>query len=251
MAHDGALAGLGEVTAGDLTAALQQMAHDGALAQLVPVLQRPAKLMDHRSHEDGGVGHTAGNDHIGALLQGLQDSLYAHIGVGGDDLTGELGQGLVGLPHFGVHVLVDDGQQVVAGDAGDLHAGQAVPAGNLHALLGSGLGIGRAHVGDELHLVLPAQGKGLLHAVLQKTVVSLGRVLQLGLLPDGDGALGQALVADVVQVALFDQLQRGLQPVAGIAGPAADADGFHHAMTSFLKIEGLKTGERLRWRCRG
>ena len=113
----------------------------------------------------------------------------------------------MGLPHLGVHVLVDDGQQVVAGDAGDLHAGQAVPAGNLHALLGSGLGIGRAHVGDELHLVLPAQGKGLLHAVLQKTVVSLGRVLQLGLLPDGDGALGQALIADIVQVALFDQLQ--------------------------------------------
>ena len=171
------------------------------------------------------------------MLQGLQDSLYAHIGVGGDDLAGELGQGFVGLPHLGVHVLVDDGQQVVAGDAGDLHAGQSVPVGNLHALLGGGLGVGGAHVGDELHLVLPAQGKGPLHAVLQQAVVPLGRVLQLGLLTDGDGALGQALVADVVQVALFDQLQRGLQPVAGIAGPAADADGFRHAMTSFLIID--------------
>ena len=207
QAGDILLAGFGEVAASDLAAALQEVAHHGALAQLVPVLQRPAEGVDGGGHEDGGVGYASGDDHVGALLQGFQNTLHAHVGVGGDDLTGELGQGLVGLPHLGVHVLVDDGQQIVAGDAGDLHAGQAVPAGNLHALLGSGLGIGRAHVGDELHLVLPAQGKGLLHAVLQKTVVSLGRVLQLGLLPDGDGALGQALIADIVQVALFDQLQ--------------------------------------------
>ena len=80
----------------------------------------------------------------------------------------------------------------------------------------------------------PAQGEGLLHAVLQQAVISLGGVLQLGLLADGDGALRQALIADVIQLALLDELQGGLQAVAGVARAAADADGFH-GITSFLK----------------
>ena len=212
------------------------MAHHGALAQLVPVLQGPAKLVDEGGHEDGGVGDTAGDDHVGAQIQGLQNALHAHVGVGGDNLAGQLGQGLVGLPDLGVPVLVDDGQQIVAGDTGDLHAGEAVLAGDLHALLGGGLGVGGAHVGDDLHLVLPGQREGLFHAVLQQPVIALGGVLQLGLLADGDGALGQALVADVVQIALLNELQRGLQTVAGITGAAADADGFHGNCSFLLKV---------------
>ena len=103
--------------------------------------------MDHGGHEDGGIGHTAGDYHVGAHIQGLQDTFHAHVGVGGHDLAAQLLQGLVVLPYLGIHVLVDDGQQVVAGDAGDLHAGQTVLAGDFHALLSSGLGVGGQHRG--------------------------------------------------------------------------------------------------------
>ena len=208
------------------------MAHHGALAQQIPVVLFPAELIDHGSHEDGGVGHAAGDDHVGALLQSLHNALHAQIGVGGDDLAGQLAEGLVSLPHLGIGVAVDDGQDVVAGDAGDLHAGQAVLAGDLDALLGGGLGVGRAHVGDDLHLVLPGQGQGLFHAVLQQAVVALGGILQLGLLTDGDGALSQTLVADVVQVALLDELQGGLQAVTGVTGAGSDANRFHKQYSS-------------------
>ena len=236
MSHAGhvLLAGLGKIASGGLSAALQQVAYHGALAQLIPVLQGPAELVNDGGHEDGRVGHAAGDDHIGPLLQGLQDALYPHVGVGGDNLARELGQGLVRLPHLGVHVLVNDGEQVVPGDAGNFHTGEAVLLGDFHALFGGRLGVGGAHVGDELHLMRPAQGEGLLHAVLQQAVISLGGVLQLGLLADGDGALRQALIADVIQLALLDELQGGLQAVAGVARAAADADGFH-GITSFLK----------------
>jgi len=113
-AWDVLLARLGKVSAGDLPPALQQVAHDGALAQLVPVLQGPAELVDGGGHEDGRVGHAAGDDHVRDLLQRLENAIHAHVGVGGHDLARELGQGLVGLPHLGVHVLVNDGEQVLS-----------------------------------------------------------------------------------------------------------------------------------------
>lgn len=65
--------------------------------------------------------------------------------------------------------------------------------------------------------MFPAKGKGFFHAVLQQAVVALGGVFQLGLLADGDGAFGQTLIADIVQVTLLNKLQRGFQAVTGIA----------------------------------
>lgn len=120
---------LGEITADDLAAALQQVADHGSLAQPVPVLQGPAEFMNQRCHEQGWIGHAAGNDHVRALLQRVQDTFDTHVGVGGDDLTRQFPQGSVGLPHLCVHVLIKDGQQVVPGNTGDLHAGQAMPDG--------------------------------------------------------------------------------------------------------------------------
>ena len=198
--------------------------------------------MDGGGHEDGGVRHTAGDDHVGALFQRLQNSLHTHIGIGGDNLAGELGEGFAGLPHLGVHVLIDDGQQIVAGDAGDLHPRQSVLLGDLHALGRRRLGIGGAHVGDELHLMLPAQGERPLHAVLQQAVIALAGVFQFGLLADGDGALGQTFITDVIQVALFNEFQRGFQAVAGVSGAGADADGFHNDTLPFSRIVWSRIG---------
>ena len=99
--------------------------------------------------------------------------------------------------------------------------------GDLYALGGGGLGVGGTHVGDQLDLVLPAQGQSLFHTVLQQAVIALGGVLQLCLLTDGDGTLGQALKADVIQITLFDQFEGGFQTVTGVTGAGTDANGFH------------------------
>lgn len=164
-------------------AALQEVAHHGALAQLVPVLQRPAEGVDGGGHEDGGVGYASGDDHVGALLQGFQNTLHAHVGVGGDDLTGELGQGLVGLPHLGVHVLVDDGQQIVAGDAGDLHAGQACLRAISTHFWAAAWGLAEPMLVMSFTLCFQHRGRAFSMRCSRRPVVSLGRVLQLGLLP--------------------------------------------------------------------
>ena len=228
------LARLHVVSAGRLAAAFQQVAHGGAFAQLIPVFHVPAEFEDGGSHEDGGVRYAAGDDHVGACLQGLDDAFDAQIGVGGNDFSVQFSERLVILPDFDFVVLVDDGQDVVAGDAGDLHAGQAVLLCDLDALFGSGFGVGGAHVRDELDLMLPAQGQGLFHAVFQQAVVTLLRVLQLGFLADGDGALREAFVADIVEVSLFDEFQGGFQSVARIAGAGTDTNRSHICLFPFV-----------------
>ena len=235
-AGDVLLARLGEVAARDLTAAFEQMTDHGALAQLVPVVQPPAKLVDERRHENRRVGDAAGDDHIRTLVERLQNALDTHVGVGGDDSSGQLTQRLAGLPDLNVHILFDVRQQIVAGDAGDLHAGQTVLFRDFDALGGTRLRVGGAHVGDELDMVLPAERQRLFHAVLQQTVIALRGVLELGLLTDGDRALCEALVADIIEVSLFAQLQRGLQTVARVARAGPDADGFHSRHLPFCRF---------------
>ena len=171
------LSGIRVVAAGCLAAALQEVTHHRALAELVPVLHGPAELIDRGRHEDGGIGDAARDDHIRTLFQRLDDALGTHVGVCGNDLSGQLRKRLVCFPDFGIAVLVNHGKQVVAGDAGDLHAVQAVLLCDLHALLRARFRIGAAHVGDELDLVLPAQRQGLFHAVLQQAVIALVRIL--------------------------------------------------------------------------
>ena len=56
-------------------------------------------------------------------------------------------------------MVVKVGEDVVAGDGGDLEPLEPELAGDLARRLGRGGGVGRAHVGDDLHLVPGADGK--------------------------------------------------------------------------------------------
>ena len=143
------------------------------------------------------------------------------------------------FPDFHFVVFIDDGEDVVARYAGDLHAGKTVLLGDLHALFSGSFGVGGAHVGDELYFMLPAQGQSLFHTVFQQAVVALLRVLQLGFLADCDGAFCEALIADVIEISLFDQFEGGFQSVACIAGAGTDADRSHDGI-SFRFYDGVK-----------
>ena len=60
------VAGIGEVAAGDLAGAFQQMPGDGALPQQIPVIHRPAEGMDHRRQKQRGIGSAPGDHDVGA-----------------------------------------------------------------------------------------------------------------------------------------------------------------------------------------
>ena len=76
--------GIGEIAAGDLRAALHQMAEAVAGAETRMVQRIPTEFVHHRRHEDGRIGDAAGHDDLRALLERFDDRLRAEIDFGGN-----------------------------------------------------------------------------------------------------------------------------------------------------------------------
>ena len=219
-------AGIGEVAAGDLPGALQQVADDRAAPEPGPVLHRPAELVDLRRQEHRRIGRAAGDDDVGAARQRFHDGPGAEVGVGRDELVAERADRLAGLFEQVVatsHHL----QHVVAGDGGDLDPAEAQRAGDLLDLLGGGERVGSTHVGDDPDALGAAGGQDRLHPLDEQGIVALRGIFQLRLLGERDGALGQAFEDQVIELALLGQLDRRLDPIAGEAGAGPDPDRFH------------------------
>ena len=62
---------IGEVAAGDLSAAFDQVTRQRTRRQPVPIILGPAMVIAQRCQRQGGVGHASGNHHLGSLIQGL------------------------------------------------------------------------------------------------------------------------------------------------------------------------------------
>ena len=75
-------AGIAEVAAGHLRAALHQVADAAALSEQSVVERIPAELVDHRRDEDRRIGDAAGDDDLRAGLQRLDDRLGAEVHLG-------------------------------------------------------------------------------------------------------------------------------------------------------------------------
>ena len=142
------VAGIGEIAAGDLTRAFQEMPDDRALAQQIPIVERPAELMDKRREKQRGIAHTSCDHDIGAAPEGLQDAGDAHIRVGRQNGVAERGdvartleQGVVARSH--------DREHVVAGDGRDPQAAEAEASRHLGCGERCPRGVGRAHVRDD------------------------------------------------------------------------------------------------------
>ena len=218
-------AGIGEIAAGDLARAFEQVADQRAAAEHRPVVHRPAEFGDQRRHEDRRVRRAAGDHDVRAALQRLDDRGDADIGVGGNDAVAHRGDRLAVVERHVVVVKV--GEDVVAGDGGDLEPLEPELAGDCARRLGRGGGVGGAHVGDDLHLVPGADGQDRPHARREQRIVAGVRVLHLDLLRERDRPLGEAFEHEVVETALFGELHGGLDPVSRIACAGTDPDGLH------------------------
>ena len=123
--------GIGEIAAGDLAGAFEQVADQRAPAEHRPVVHRPAEFDDQRRHEDRGVRRAAGDDDVRAAFQRLDDRGDADIGVGGNDAVAHRGDRLAVVERHVVVVKV--GEDVVAGDGGDLEPLEARARGRWRA----------------------------------------------------------------------------------------------------------------------
>ena len=220
------VAGIGEVAAGDLARAFEEVAHHRAAAQPGPVAHRPAECLDLGGQEHGGIGGPASDDHVRTAGQRLDDGTGAEIGVGREEAVAEGAHRLAQLVQ-GPVAAADHIEHIVAEHGSHPQAADTQLAGDLGHLAGGGHGVGRTHVGDDPDPLGPAGTQDGAHPVLEQGVVASGRVLHPCLLGQSDGALGQTLEDEVVEPALLGELDRGLDPVAREAGTGADPDRPH------------------------
>ena len=145
-------AGVREIGAGDLGAAFQQMPGQRSRRERIPVLFRPAKLMDQRAKHQGRVGGSSDHHDICAASQRLGNRAGADIGVGGDNAVtdGQSFDGLVCADLFLVH----HRQQIVAGNDCDTRSAAADFPGNFQNAPGTARRVCGAEIGDDANVVI-------------------------------------------------------------------------------------------------
>ena len=208
--------GVGEVAAGDLAGALEQVPGDGDPAEHRPVVHREPELVDDRRREQRRIRDAAGDHDVGAARQRLDDRRGAEVGARGHQAVAERRRGRAELVEHelpGAHAC----QHVVPGDRGDAQRPQAGPARDLGHLGGGRHRVRRAHVGDDLDALRGADRQHGLHALLEQRVVALRWVGHARLLRDRDRALGEALEREVLDVAARGELDGWLDAIPGIA----------------------------------
>ncbi len=218
-------AGVGEIAAGDLGAAFQQVAGHGGAGQPVPVVQCPAEVGQGRPQGERGVGHAAGDHDVGAGAQGLGDGGRTDVGVGADH-----GPSAQRLAHLGHQRVAPTGSgHVVAFDDGHARARQAQFAGQGMDAPRRRARVGRAHVADDAHAVPQAAREHRRQQLVQQRLVALLRVVAPRQLGQRQGALGQSFEDQAGRGAAADQFidhrAGGVGPVAGEAGGGTDAQG--------------------------
>ena len=208
----------GEVAAGRLGAALEDVADDDGAGQLVVLLGRPAEVGDRRADDERGVGDASGDDDVGALGESRGDAEAAEVGVGGQ---GALGDGVAA--------------QVVALDVGDGRV-EAEAAGDLAQLVGEPGGVEAAGVADDRDAALEREPEAVLDLADEGARVAEARVLHRVLAEDQHGELGEVVAGEDVEAlavtGALDHLAHRGQAVAVEAGAVADAERLSHGAAS-------------------
>ena len=135
-------AGMSEVATADLGAAFEQVANCRGLGDAIPVIGLPAEGMAQRPHRQAGVGDSAAEDDVGALIQRLDDAIGTAVDIDRDHFAVELR----GQPLLQIDVAAE---QVVAQYAGDACRFVACALQLLAQARGGGGGVGGAAVGDD------------------------------------------------------------------------------------------------------
>src|SRR6185369_6392188 len=117
----------------------------------------------------------------------------------------------------------DVGEDVVAEHGGDAHRPDAELARDRRGAAGGGERVRRAHVGDDAHAPLDRRAEDTAHPRLEQRIEAGVRLAAACLLRERDRALGEALEDEDVEVAALDELERGLDAIARVAGAGAEA----------------------------
>ena len=220
---------VGEVPTGALGAALDDVAGHDAGGEPVPVVGRPAELVDHRRQGHAGVGHPAGDDHVGAHLQRLHHRGGAEVDVGREHVGPLVGQGPAGV-HVGQRLaggleVVEAVEDVVAED--DADPDPVANAELVGQLLDGRLarqGVHAAGVGDDLDAPLGAGGQHVAQLGHEVGGVARLRFALALLLEDGHGHLGEVVHDEVVDRAPLHLAAGGGRVVSPEAAAVGDDD---------------------------
>ena len=227
---------IGEVAAGALRAAFDDMPGQCRLGQAVVVLPGPVELMHQRRADHRAVHHTAGYHDIGTQLQRLHDAGRAEVGVGG---YAHRRQGRA-AEHVGDAVqLLELRLQVIPQQYGDLQRDSGLVAGRLQRG-GAGLGVDPAGVADHADaLALDIRQQRRQHLDEIRGIAGLG-IFHSRSGEDRQGDFRQVVEHQVIQRAAVHQLRSGGAGVAPEGAGAADAYRLVHG-ASFLWFAGIHT----------
>jgi hypothetical protein len=92
---------------------------------------------------------------------------------------------------------------------------------------GCGHRVGRSHVGDDPDPIGMAERENGAKPLRQKRVVTAGRIPELSLLGQSDGAFSEALEDQILKLTFLGEFNGRLDPIAGIACTGADPDLSH------------------------
>ena len=204
---------VGEVAAGGLRAAFQDMADQAAGTEPVVIVRGPAEFMHQNAERQRAVGATAGDDDVGARGESGCDRQRAEIGVCSQELGRQAGDAEVRR----------DRQHIIALDRRDLQRQAEFDDHRLQRRLAAGR-VHAAGIGGDLDppaVHVRQSGLEIGDEVRRKTE---RRVLHARARQQRHGYLGQVVHHQVINAGR-DQLRYRPRAVAPGTGGAADADG--------------------------
>ncbi len=177
-----------------------------------------------------GVGDPAGDDDVGATIEGVDDAPAAQVCIGADE-AGGVADRLAGLEVGQIDTTGDElpesGEQIVA-----IHVGNGgLQAQTVRDLRNGGGAPGRvqaAGVGDDLDPLLEACHHDLLHLGDEAAGISASGAAGLGAGEDQHRQLGQPVAGENVDGPAFDHLLGSRKTVAVEAGTVGDSDRIAH-----------------------
>ena len=199
------------------------MAHGGAGGQQRQVVVARAVAVHDGCQEQRRIGDAAGHDDWRLRLQGAADHVRAQIGICRGHSRQQRFERLPAFQQHQVRPRAEQVGDVIAQDDGASDPAEACILGEAADLARRGGRVRRAHVGDDPDAALEAGGQRRRHALDQPWVVAARRVLLARQVLARDGALGEALEYQVVELAAQRQVHRRLDAVVGEARTDAHA----------------------------
>jgi hypothetical protein len=136
-----------------------------------------------------------------------------------------------------------DVEHVVAADGRDPQSAQAEASRDFGGGERRGSRVRGAHVRDNPYACRRARSQHGFHARPQQRIEPEGGIAQFLELGQCDGPLAQALEAEVSDIAVLGEFDRGLDAVARVSGARSDADGLH-SMAPFKRDDAEDGGRR-------